>query len=285
MTPAPVAVIGMHRSGTSCLAGCLEDLGLSLGAVNTAAPHNKKGNRENPRLWPVHDAVLSRVGASWDRPPADPVVWTPDEIAELRAVLEDYADLPAPWGVKDPRATVLLDGWFTVRPDLRLIASFRHPLAVAGSLAARNGFEADHAFAAWAGYNRAVLRWVEAGAVSAVIDYDAPDYEARVRAAAAGLGLDPTRPMPFREADLTHQRAEGPVPDDLRDLWDRLQAAAVSPEPFPSRGKGRDGAEARTVEGAAETPFPLVRSESPGVAGNEVPPPHPRPFPLEGKGE
>ena len=31
MTTAPVAVIGMHRSGTSCLAGCLENLGLNLG--------------------------------------------------------------------------------------------------------------------------------------------------------------------------------------------------------------------------------------------------------------
>lgn len=226
MAVAPIAVTGMHRSGTSCLAGCLEDLGLCLGEVNIAAPHNLKGNRENPRLWPVHDAVLSRVGAAWDRPPAEPVAWTPDEIAALRAVLADYADLPKPWGFKDPRATVLLDGWFHVLPDLRLVASFRHPLAVAASLNARNGFDPGHAFAAWAAYNRAVLRWVEAGAVTAVIDYDALDYEARVRGAAARLGLDAARPMPFREAELTHQRANGSVPDDLRDLWDRLQAAA-----------------------------------------------------------
>ena len=48
---APVAIVGMHRSGTSCLAGCLEDLGLTLGKVNRAAPHNLKGNNENPRFW------------------------------------------------------------------------------------------------------------------------------------------------------------------------------------------------------------------------------------------
>ena len=37
MKRPPVAVIGMHRSGTSCLAGCLEDLGLNLGDVITEA--------------------------------------------------------------------------------------------------------------------------------------------------------------------------------------------------------------------------------------------------------
>ena len=221
---APVAIIGMHRSGTSCLAGCLEDLGLTLGAVNTAAPHNSKGNRENPRLWPVHDAVLARVDAAWDRPPADPVAWTPDELAALQAVLNDYDTLPRPWGFKDPRATVLLDGWFALLPDLQLVASIRNPLAVAASLQARNAMPLDQTLAAWAGYNGALLRWRPR--LTAVIDYDAPDYEARVRAAAAALGLDATAPMPFRDAELTHQTAEGPVPAAVADLWAELQALA-----------------------------------------------------------
>lgn len=227
MTSAPVAIIGMHRSGTSCLAGCLEDLGLTLGTVNTAAPHNRKGNRENPRFWPVHDAVLARVDAAWDNPPAEPVVWTPAEIADLRTVLDDYSDLPTPWGFKDPRATLLLDGWLQVLPDLRLVASFRHPLAVAASLAARNAMDPDQALAVWAGYNRAVLRWTDHPGFVALIDYDAPDYEAQVRAAAGRLGLDAAAPMPFREAELTHQRAEGPVPPSVADLWERLTAVAA----------------------------------------------------------
>lgn len=223
---APVAVIGMHRSGTSCLAGCLQDLGLNLGEVNTAAPHNKKGNRENPRLWPVHDAVLARVGAAWDAPPGEPVAWTRDEIAALRAVLADYQGVPRPWGFKDPRATVLLDGWFEVLPDLRLVGSFRHPLAVAGSLAARNGYETDRSVAIWAGYNAAMLAWRDR-VDFALIDYDDPAYEARVRAAAADLDLDAAAPMPFREAELTHQKAAGPVPAQAAELWARLRKAAA----------------------------------------------------------
>lgn len=226
MIPAPIAVIGMHRSGTSCLAGCLEDLGLSLGEVVTSAPHNKKGNRENPRFWPVHDAILQRVGAAWDSPPSEPVAWTAHEKAELRVVLADYDALPLPWGFKDPRATLLLDGWFEVLPDLRLIGSIRHPLAVAGSLAARNGFDQERGLAIWAGYNRALLRWRDHVAFD-IVDYDAIDYEARARAAAHRLGLDATRPMPFREVALNHQKTQAAVPSSVADLWRRLQKVAA----------------------------------------------------------
>lgn len=225
MSPAPVVVIGMHRSGTSCLAGCLQDLGLNLGEVNTAAPHNKKGNREDPRLWVVHDAVLARVGAAWDRPPTDPVVWTAEEKSALKAVLADYEAVPRPWGFKDPRATVLLDGWLEVLPELRLAASIRHPLAVAGSLAARNSFPEAQSLAIWATYNRAVLAWRSRMAV-AVVDYDAPDYEPRVRVMAAGLGLPSDRPMPFRDGELNHQAATALAPPETMELWDALREAA-----------------------------------------------------------
>lgn len=214
----------MHRSGTSCLAGCLEELGLSLGDVVTSAPHNKKGNRENPRFWPVHDGVLARVGASWDNPPLEPVVWTAQEKADLRAVLADYEALPRPWGFKDPRATLLLDGWLEVMPDLRLIGSIRHPEAVAGSLSARNGFAPEKSRAIWSGYNRALLRW-HAQLGFAVIDYDDADYEPKVRKEAAELGLNASALMTFREDSLNHQGGDyRPVPEDVADLWASLQA-------------------------------------------------------------
>lgn len=218
-------ILGMHRSGTSCLAGCLQDLGLNLGDVNTAAPHNKKGNREDPRFWTVHDAVLARVGAAWDRPPLEPVVWTRDEKAALKGVLAEYDTVDHPWGFKDPRATVLLDGWLETLPDLRLTASIRHPLSVAGSLAARNGFSQATSLAIWATYNRAVLDWRSRVSV-AVVDYDAPDYEARVRAIAAALGLAADRPMPFREGELNHQGVDAPAPVEAAALWDAMREAA-----------------------------------------------------------
>lgn len=40
-----VIVLGMHRSGTSCLTGLLQQAGVALGNVVKEAAHNKKGNR------------------------------------------------------------------------------------------------------------------------------------------------------------------------------------------------------------------------------------------------
>lgn len=63
-----VMVLGMHRSGTSCLTGLLQQTGLELGDVVTEAPHNKKGNRENLDIMRLNDDVLAHSRGSWDRP-------------------------------------------------------------------------------------------------------------------------------------------------------------------------------------------------------------------------
>lgn len=216
-----VAIIGMHRSGTSCLAGCLEDMGLQLGARTTSSPHNLKGNRENPAMWPLHDTILRRAGGTWDNPPGGVVPWTVDDRAAARWLLHSYRNLPAPWGFKDPRATLLLDGWLSVLPRLRVVASVRHPVAVAASLAARNGFDEDRSLAIWAHYNRAVLRWHSLTGC-AVVNYDAPDYEHRVRGIAASLDLAADRPIRFRSTDLNHHGSHDRLPESVAAIWHEL---------------------------------------------------------------
>ena len=42
-----ILMLGMHRSGTSCLTGIMQALGVHLGEVFTESTWNKKGNREN----------------------------------------------------------------------------------------------------------------------------------------------------------------------------------------------------------------------------------------------
>ncbi|MFD2233067.1 hypothetical protein [Phaeospirillum tilakii] len=64
-----ILILGMHRSGTSCLTGMLEQAGLPLGEVNTVSRHNRKGNRENNEVMRLNDAVLAASGGRWDQPP------------------------------------------------------------------------------------------------------------------------------------------------------------------------------------------------------------------------
>ncbi|MNY71271.1 hypothetical protein D3C86_2095750 [compost metagenome] len=59
-----------------------------------------------------------------------------------------------------------------------------------------------------------------------VIDFDAPDYEVRVRNAAHRLGLDAARHMPFRDTELNHQKAGSETPAEVADLWMQLSEAA-----------------------------------------------------------
>ena len=62
MTSQPrrvIAILGMHRSGTSCLTGSLQEAGLELGEHHTWNPYNRKGNRENQDFVDLHDAILA----------------------------------------------------------------------------------------------------------------------------------------------------------------------------------------------------------------------------------
>ena len=60
--PRTVVVLGMHRSGTSLLAGTLQEAGLELGEVVHSAPHNRKGNRESISIRTLHEDLLERSG-------------------------------------------------------------------------------------------------------------------------------------------------------------------------------------------------------------------------------
>jgi hypothetical protein len=218
----PVLIFGMHRSGTSCLAGCLEELGLQLGNVITSSPHNQKGNRENPDIWPIHDAILSQAGATWDAPPTGVVQWASEHVTAMRLFLDSYRHLPEPWGFKDPRSTLLLDGWFSVVPRLRLVASIRHPVAVAKSLASRNGFDEERSFSLWERYNRELLRWHSLTGCP-VVDYDSANYEQAVLSVASQLGLTTDRPLMFRSSELNHHCVYERPPESVAALWHELR--------------------------------------------------------------
>lgn len=160
-SPPCVIVLGMHRSGTSLLAGSLEAAGLHLGEVNQAAPFNKKGNKENQPIRDFHDDLLARNGAAWNRPPKRQIRWQRlDEERALRLV-EPHLRSGHPWGFKDPRTLWMVEGWIRLLSAPRIIGVFRHPALVARSLAARTGdlaIGAEAALRLWCAYNSELLR-------------------------------------------------------------------------------------------------------------------------------
>lgn len=228
------AVLGMHRSGTSWLAGSLQEKGLELGEVSTRDPHNEKGNRENQVLMALHDAVLAENGGSWKRP-TWPNRWSDARRAELAAfVARMDADYPL-WGFKDPRALLVLDEWLRQVPDLVRVGIYRHPLAVHRSLAHRSDrFDEARSLALWRAYNERLVAELRR-APFPLLRFDVPRDEllAGLERVARDLRLPHAeRPSGFFDEALVHAEAgDDSVPRACRALWDELESRRLRAGP------------------------------------------------------
>lgn len=156
LEPTVLCILGMHRSGTSCLTGSLEESGVDLGDRHTWNPHNLKGNRENPAIVDLNDAVLMSNGAAWDQP-RHKIQWSTEQLEEARRLATPAMGSKC-FAFKDPRTLLTLDGWVQAVPELRFIGIFRHPMNVAQSLNNRSGMPVEVGLGLWYRYNRRLWR-------------------------------------------------------------------------------------------------------------------------------
>lgn len=158
-----VLILGMHRSGTSCLAGALDLCGLHLGDVRRTGRHNAKGYFERPDVVQINDRILGLSGGAWNDPPA--VARVHPHLSQQIAVLAKDMTADRPGGLKDPRLLLVLDAWTTAAAvPMRFVGTFRHPMAVAASLHARNGVRLEQGLALWLEYNSRLMDWHQAHA-------------------------------------------------------------------------------------------------------------------------
>jgi hypothetical protein len=160
-----VFVVGMHRSGTSALAGALEALGFDAGPVDDLMPAdigNPQGYFELKSIASLNDEILMHYGGSWDCPPLLAEGWERDGAAtafveRARTLLKDvYASQH--FVMKDPRASLLLPLWRNATDDRDCaVVIVREPLEVASSLTRRNALPMLTGLALWASYNRSLL--------------------------------------------------------------------------------------------------------------------------------
>lgn len=157
-----VLVLGMHRSGTSALAGSLATLGLDLGArLVPPGPDNPKGFFEHDAIWRIHQNLLEHLGSEWHDIRPLPDGWLASSEANratsalVDIIAKDFNDSSL-WVLKDPRLSRLLPLWqpiwaeFDLQP--KIIRLLRHPQEVAASLVRRDGLGSSHALALWMRY-------------------------------------------------------------------------------------------------------------------------------------
>lgn len=290
--PAPgrraVLVLGMHRSGTSALAGLLSHLGCDAPATSMEADAgNARGYFESRRVYALHNEMLASAGTHWSG-------WAPlapDWLASPEAgAFRDRAAgvLDAEFGgsplfvLKDPRICRTAPIWLGALRD-RGVAPLalhvhRHPAEVAASLGRRNGMDREGALLSWL---RHVLDAEAAtrGLPRAHASYDRllSDPPATLAAIERGLGLSLNgrgdgAAEDFLSLDLRHHSAE----DEALPPW--IAATLVVLDRWAARGEDAEGRGALDrVRSALDAATPIfapiaararARGGSPGKRGD-----------------
>ena len=278
-TSTCLIITGMHRSGTSLVAGILGQQGLDLG-TNLIPPMraNPRGFFENPDLMQLHDTLLAEAGQAWNSPTLHD--WTcptdADRIDRLRVVVERTRGGRSDgcWGWKDPRACLFLPLWDAALPAARWVFVLRYPAQVVWSLLRRGDRlqlpdgspldRAERALNLWTEYTR---RWtgfaegVPERSYVVEIPADIPGLDLGVAVGGepeVGQRADPAATTVY-EAPLLHVAdvpawiAELVSADrEVSDQFDRARALASSsrsrrarPDTGSGHRPGRVGAPAR----------------------------------------
>ncbi|MFN3354262.1 MAG: sulfotransferase family protein, partial [Brevundimonas sp.] len=175
-----LVVLGMHRSGTSSVAGALCKLGAAPPkTLMPEHPDNPKGYWESLSVVGANEELLASGGSFWSdwRPfetPGPRSAVRRERIDRLAAVIRDEFDDAPLIVLKDPRICRIFPLWrdaldrsgYVALPILPL----RHPLEVAASLKRRDGLSIAHGLFVWLrhvldaeaatrGAPRHILRW------------------------------------------------------------------------------------------------------------------------------
>lgn len=158
MNKQAILILGMHRSGTSMLAGLLNHNGYDIGPdVMPAHPDNPKGFFENNTICALNERILSEMGSCWDDLTID-IVKKAELIRErylpdIKDVIEDQFSLVDRFLIKDPRICLLYPAWAAALREVgienRVVIPYRQPLEVAYSLKKRNKFPLNKGLLLW----------------------------------------------------------------------------------------------------------------------------------------
>src|SRR5258706_2467641 len=161
----PVAVAGMHRSGTSMVTRLLNLCGLYLGKEGdllSATKDNLEGFWENAKLQRINDEILTSFGGGWDIPPVLQVGWeTSPHLASIiqnaNLAIKEISQQQPVWGWKDPRNSFTLPFWKRLIPNLKIIICIRNPFEVYHSLARIGAASGIFSYNLWLAYNQQLI--------------------------------------------------------------------------------------------------------------------------------
>lgn len=166
-------ILGMHRSGTSTLAGVLHLNKISMGTYKNFWPRpldqNPKGFYENYEFRKINDLLLQEVGyyvKSYKTiiPTLKPSKKRLVEMEKL--VLKSNQDFEN-WGWKDPRTCLTINVWMDIikkiklEKEVKIIFVSRNALSVSRSLKKRNNLPIEIGLKIWKTYTEKALKFCQ----------------------------------------------------------------------------------------------------------------------------
>lgn len=232
-----LVVLGMHRSGTSSVAGALTLLGAAAPRTLMApADDNPRGFWESHVVMALNDALLAEAGSSWSDWRRLPRAFDPADARDrlIQTLAGEFGDADT-IVLKDPRMCRLFPAWRGAMEQAGyrplIIAPLRHPSEVAASLVARNPISREQGLRLWLrhvldaevtsrGLPRHFMRWS-----SFMTDWRAEVALINARLATTlspaandrGAEIDA-----FLTPDLHRQKGEAPTPPLVARTWSVL---------------------------------------------------------------
>ncbi len=169
-----IAVTGPYRSGTSCVTGCLERCGLSLGTryevLRAPDDFNEKGHYELGIVVTINTLLLADAGGSWRDPP-DPTLI--ERCGDKHAAYFGFFVRKFDGELfKDPHLCLTFSCWEKQVPAIdRVIFCLRHPWDSAHSMARRYEIDLEHGLRLWCEYTERFFSRPHRSSVW-ILDYD-----------------------------------------------------------------------------------------------------------------
>ncbi len=141
-----IVVLGMHRSGTSLVAGVLHHLGVNMGKEMLGGDRfNPFGHFENKKIIKLNEEILKEAGGSWYAPPSSEKILKVREKFKnkIKEIIE--SEKSKLWGFKDPRTSLTIELFLPFLENPYFIVCYRNKREIIKSLIRRDKMNFEYA--------------------------------------------------------------------------------------------------------------------------------------------
>jgi hypothetical protein len=142
-----IVILGMHRSGTSMVAGILQQLGVDIGGdLLEAYISNPFGHFENKQFYEINKRILATCGGDWLSPPPLEIILQQNNLYSKEIMDVINRNKSELWGWKDPRTAFTIDLFLPYLENPYFIVCYRNNFDIASSLNRRDGLEIEECY-------------------------------------------------------------------------------------------------------------------------------------------